>query len=296
MEDKDKLNKIKLSNICITGLGLIGGSIGKALKNNLCNLDTDVLNIYGLDSSEEVLNNAISDGVINKKIGSDFSGYNTIDLLIISIFPRDTINYILDVIPKLKRGCIIVDCAGVKSAVINAIQQKALEYGVIFIGGHPMAGREVTGYESSLPDLFGRASMLLVPNLSSNQESIEVLSAFFTQIGFKKIILCTAEEHDRIIAYTSQLAHVVSNSYVKSKMIEKHEGYSAGSYKDMTRVAYLNEVVWEELFMLNKDFLVKEIDEFLANLTEMRDCIEQGNSEKLLELLKTGKDLKDLYK
>ncbi len=296
MEDKDKLNEIKLSNICIVGLGLIGGSIAKALRNNLTNLASDVLNIYGLDSSQEVLDNALADNVINKQISDDFSSYNTIDLLIISIFPRDTIEYVLDVIPKLKKGCIIVDCAGVKSVIIDAIQQKAIEYGVIFIGGHPMAGREVTGYKSSLPDLFSNASMLLVPNSSSNEKSVEVLSTFFTQIGFKKIILCTAEEHDRIIAYTSQLAHVVSNSYVKSKMIEKHEGYSAGSYKDMTRVAYLNEVVWEELFMLNKDFLLKEIDEFLVNITEMRDCIEQGDSEKLLELLKIGKDLKALYK
>ncbi len=290
----------KLNTICITGLGLIGGSIAKTIKSNFKNLEN--LTLYGIDNSSDVLNKALEDGVIDKKISSDFDSQENInllkdiDLLIISIFPRDTIRYILDILPKLKKGCIIVDCAGVKSAVIDAVQQKALENNIIFIGGHPMAGREVTGYENSLDNLFENASMLLIPNLSSNQESIELVSSFFEEAGFKKIISCTAEEHDRIIAYTSQLAHVVSNSYVKSQMSSKHQGYSAGSYKDMTRVACLNEVVWEELFILNKDFLVKEIDELLINIKEMRDTIEDGNSQKLIALLKQGRELKELYK
>lgn len=289
----------KLSTICITGLGLIGASIAKAINTNIENSQN--LNIYGADISSDILNKALEDGVINKKITSDFDNQNNlklikqIDLLIISIFPRDTINYILDIIPKLKKGCIILDCAGVKSVVIEAVEQKAIDNNIIFIGGHPMAGREVTGYESSLSNLFENASMLLIPNLSSNPKSIELVSDFFINLGFKKVISCTAKEHDRIIAYTSQLAHVVSNSYVKSKMSSKHQGYSAGSYKDMTRVACLNEFVWEELFILNKDFLVKEIDEFLVNIKEMRDSIEDGNSQKLIELLKQGRELKELY-
>lgn len=286
-----------IKNICITGLGLIGGSIAKSIKKNMKNIASDNISIYGIDNNITVLQKALEEKVIDNIINKNNpSLLNQIDLLIVSIFPRNTIDYILDIIPKLKKGCIIVDCAGIKSAIIEAVQNKAKEYEVIFIGGHPMAGREVTGYESSLDNLFENASMILVPTLSSNKYAISEVITFFKNYGFKKIVICTAQEHDQIIAYTSQLAHVVSNSYVKSTLSEKHLGYSAGSYKDMTRVACLNEIVWEELFMLNKEFLVKEIDEFILNLTEMRNSIDDGNSEKLIELLKLGRERKELYK
>ena len=160
-------------------------------------------------------------------------------------------------------------------------------------GGHPMAGREFSGYAFASASLYEGASMILVPTESSPLWAVDELDGFFRQLGFGTVVRCPAAQHDRMIAFTSQLAHVVSSAYIKSPEAVRHNGFSAGSYKDLTRVAKLNEVMWTELFLLNKGPLVNEIDEIIRHLTEYRDAIVGGKEEELRQLLKEGREIKE---
>ena len=166
------------------------------------------------------------------------------------------------------------------------------ERGIVLIGGHPMAGREFSGYGAAQAKLFQGASMLLVPTEAGSIQQAEAFKPFFLSLGFEKIVVTTAENHDRMIAFTSQLAHVVSNAYVKSPEAEKHDGYSAGSYKDLTRVARLNEEMWSELFLCNREALLGELDCIVGHLLEYREALEMKDRETLKRLLKEGSDRK----
>ena len=158
-----------------------------------------------------------------------------------------------------------------------------------------MAGREVSGYKASDADLYKGASMLLVPTEASTPEIVKQVKAMFSQIGFGQLVITTPEHHDRMIAYTSQLCHVVSSAYIKSPSELEHKGYSGGSYRDLTRVAYLNETMWTELFIENKQALVPEIDEIIHHLTEYRDAIAGEDADTLFRLLKEGRQRKEQF-
>lgn len=271
--------------VTVVGLGLMGGSIAMAIRER-----TDCA-VYGWNRTAAVAQKAFEDGVLDG-VADDNTLAET-DLLIIGLYPEATVDYLLEKLPKLKDGCLVIDLVGVKKYLIDRLEEPCREAGIHYIGGHPMAGREFSGYAFASADLYDGASMILVPNASSPLWAVDELDGFFRQLGFGTVVRCSAEQHDRMIAFTSQLAHVVSSAYIKSPEAVRHNGYSAGSYKDLTRVAKLNENMWTELFLLNQGPLVTEIDEIIRHLQEYRDAIAGGREEDLCRLLREGREIKE---
>ncbi|HOO25541.1 MAG TPA: prephenate dehydrogenase/arogenate dehydrogenase family protein, partial [Clostridiales bacterium] len=185
-----------------------------------------------------------------------------------------------------------LDCGGVKREVCGELEDITKNSDFYFVGGHPMAGIEFSGFEYSKKNLFEKASMIVTPYPGTPIEVMEMLKKLFLSIGFNNFQITTPDDHDRMIAFTSQLAHVVSNAYVKGPAALRHKGFSAGSYKDMTRVAKLNEVMWTELFLDNADYLSQEIGELISRLQEYKEVIEKADAEKLKAMLKEGSDIK----
>lgn len=271
--------------VLIAGLGLMGGSMAGAVKRH-----TDC-RVLGWNRTRETAERAKADGIIDAVAAEAL--YGEADLIIIGLYPQATVDWLLDAMPRLKKGCVIVDMVGVKTFMVDRLEQAAIDHGVHFVGGHPMAGREFSGLDYAMPTLFDGASMIFVPNRSSDEGVLQALEAFFLSLGFGQTVRCTAEQHDRMIAFTSQLAHVVSSAYIKSPEADQHNGYSAGSYRDLTRVAKLNETMWSELFLCNAEPLAREIDEIIAHLDEYRRVIRAGNREALTALLRDGRERKE---
>ena len=239
--------------VLIAGLGLMGGSMAKTIKARTLS------RVLGWNRTRATAEQALADGAIDA-IATD-ALFREVDLVIIGLYPQATVDWLLENMPKMKKGCVIVDMVGVKQFMVEHLEQAALDAGVHYVGGHPMAGREFSGLDLSL--------------------------------GFGQTVRCTAEQHDHMIAFTSQLAHVVSSAYIKSPEADKHNGYSAGSYKDLTRVAKLNETMWSELFLCNAEPLAAEIDEIIKHLDEYRRAIRAGDRETLTELLREGRIRKE---
>lgn len=271
--------------IGVIGLGLIGGSIAKAIR---LNTEHEVL---GMDIDKTVVMRA----KVVEAIGLELTDENVseCDMIIFALYPDDTIESVKKYAAKIKKGALVIDCGGVKEKVCREVSKIANENGFIFVGGHPMAGIEKIGFKYSNADIFSNASMILTPDTNINLKILEELKKFFLEIGFGKITITSPKEHDKIIAYTSQLAHVLSNAYVKSETADKHRGFSAGSFKDMTRVAYLNEKMWTELFLENKENLLEEINTLIENLTLYKNTIENSDEQTLTVLLKEGKEKKE---
>ncbi len=276
---------MQINNIGVVGLGLIGGSMAKTIKSRTKH------RVLGYDNNPNSVRKAIEDGTIDAVLDKDT--ISECDLLVICLYPTDTIAYVLDNLDSMKKGALIVDCAGVKTEICEKLCDTCKARDVYFIGGHPMAGTEKSGYENSFRHLFDGATMLLCSDENTDTDALIIAENFFIKIGFGKITLTTAYEHDRIIAFTSQLAHVVSNAYVQSDIAKERMGFSAGSYQDLTRVAYLNEDMWTELFLLNKAPLVAEVRGLAQRLETFADLIEQGDGEKLRDILREGKAMKE---
>lgn len=267
-------------NIGIIGLGLIGGSLGRAIIKRTKH------NVFGTDNDTETMLKAELLKAYNFELND--SNIGEMDIVILALPPHVACNVLENIAPKLKAETIVIDCVGNKRAVVGEMKKLSLEYPeIIFLGGHPMAGREYSGIRHSTANLFDNASMIFVP-VSQDIAALQIAKDFFMEIGFKKIVMTTAEEHDRIISYTSQLAHVVSSAYVLSPTAESYLGFSAGSFRDMTRVARMNPDMWTELFIDNKDNLTNELNEFIANLTEYRDLIIAGDKDALRAKLDKG--------
>ena len=243
--------------------------------------------VFGFNRSDGVLKKALADGAIDEIASKD--DIEKLDILFIALYPRDTVEFVKNHIELFHKGCIIVDLCGIKTYVCENLDDLCKNHGLHFIGGHPMAGREFSGYDYSLPTLFEGGSMLLVPGDSSDADSIATIKEFLLPLGFARILETTAEKHDKMIAFTSQLAHVVSSSYIKSPEATEHQGFSAGSYKDLTRVARLNETMWTELFLENAAPLISEIDHIIEHLTEYRNAIAESDADLLKQLLKEGR-------
>ncbi len=269
--------------ITAVGLGLIGGSMCKAIKKHTNHT------VYGIDVNKETIAMAVSQNAID----SETDDLGLADITIVSLYPTDAIDYITANADRFKEGSIVIDTCGIKKAVVDSVTPLLESFGVTFIGVHPMAGREFSGFEYSLDNLIDEASFIITPTDSVPQAKLNLLEDFACSMHFKKVVFATPEEHDQIIAFTSQLAHVVSNAYIKSPTHRKQLGFSAGSFQDLTRVAKLNEVMWTPLFMLNKEPLCFEIDYIIDRLTEYRDAMQSGDSDRLRELLKEGRILKE---
>jgi prephenate dehydrogenase len=269
--------------IAMIGLGLIGGSMAKAIKVNTEHI------VYGYDCNSTVTKKAKLVGAIDAPLTDDL--LTACDLTIVALYPEASIRYIQEKRALFKKGSTVLDCCGVKDLVCRKIEPIAMDEGFIFIGGHPMAGLEHSGFHYAKETLFEGASMVLTPTKGSIQD-VERIKILCQQIGFSTIQIASPEEHDQMIAFTSQLAHVISSSYIKSPSALKHQGFSAGSYKDMTRVAKLNEAMWTELFLENAAFLSEEIDGIVDRLQEYSDAIKQGDKTLLHAMLKDGREKK----
>ena len=272
-------------NIAIVGLGLIGGSIAKAIKYNTDNT------VYGYDIDRGVLLKAKLLGAVDEELTSDI--LPTCDMVILGLYPNDTLEFVRTHADKIKKGAIVMDSCGVKRVVCEPLWKEASENGFTFIGAHPMAGLHFSGFEYSDVGMFSEASMIIIPSKDVKIEDLEAVKSLYLKLGFTNIQISTPEEHDKIIAYTSQLAHVVSNAYVKSPEAEVHKGFSAGSYKDLTRVAKLNETMWTELFLENEDNLINEVDGIIANLQKYSKALKEHDAVTLKALLKEGRERKE---
>lgn len=271
--------------IGIIGLGLMGGSLAKAIS-----FGTEHT-VWGTNRSKEAVQKALFVGAIQKELTKE--DLKECDLVIVSLYPQASIDYIKENASNFKKDAIVMDISGVKRYVCDALYEVAKKNDFVFIGAHPMAGLHLSGFEHSTAKIFNNSSMILTPYEDTPWGYINTIKELFLKIGFTNIQMSTPDEHDKIIAFTSQLAHIVSNAYVKSPNALIHKGFSAGSYKDLTRVAYLNENMWSELFLENRDNLINEIDSIVNNLVQYKEAMENNDREKLEELLRDGKILKE---
>ncbi len=271
-------------NIGVVGLGLIGGSLCKAIKENT---DHTVL---GYDKDSSINSYAVMDSSIDAIL--DDHNISECDYILLSVYPKATVEYLKEKAPLIKKGAVVIDCGGIKRTICDECFAISEKFNFNFIGGHPMAGLHHSGYKYSKATLYKGASMILTPKNTDNIALLEEVTALIKSIGFSSVTVTTADKHDEIIAFTSQLAHVVSNAYVKSPQAKVHKGFSAGSYKDLTRVAKLNENMWAELFMENKDNLIFEIEHIINALSQYKEAMENDDIEALRVLLKDGSDRK----
>lgn len=270
--------------IGIVGLGLMGGSLGRALVKK-----TDHT-VFARDIDED----AMLKGGMLEAYHAELNRENAaeLDVLALAVLPSAMENILDEFLPLLKSGAIVTDLAGVKRPVVDIMKAAARRRPDIeFVGGHPMAGREFSGVAHSTAGLYENSSVLLVP-VAASLEALAAVKKMYTSIGAEGVVITDAETHDEMIAYTSQLAHVVSSAYVKSPSADKHYGYSAGSFRDMTRVARMNTAMWTELMTENSDNLGKEVRAMAARLNEYADCLENGDREKLFTLLDEGNEKK----
>ena len=271
-------------NVGIVGLGLIGGSMAKSIKSRTAHT------VWGTDLNAETMTLARLSGAIDAPLDGD--NLPLCDMLLLAIRPNAALEWVRANADKIEARTIVVDLCGVKRVVCSAIAPIAKMHGFAYIGGHPMAGRERSGFVSSGIDLFSGASMILTPNERTDMQTLETLKSFFTDIGFAGLTFSNPDEHDRIIAYTSQLAHIVSSAYIKSPEAQLRRGFSAGSYRDMTRVAHLDEDMWTELFLDNADYLSEQLDILIGHLNEYRAALGAQDAERLRALLRDGREKK----
>ena len=270
--------------IGVIGLGLMGGSLCKALA-------AKGHRILGRDTDEHVQGYALLTGVIRQELTEENIG--DCDFLFLAIYPGAAAGTLKAIAPKIRKDTIVCDLCGVKKAVCDACFPVAEEYGFTFIGGHPMAGKQFSGIKYADAGLYEGATMILVPRPHEDLFRVSRLSDLLRQAGFRSVTVTSAEKHDEMIAFTSQLAHVVSNAYIKSPTAAEHKSFSAGSYRDLTRVAKLNETMWTELFLDNAEHLGFELDQIIRSLEEYRDALKAGDGEKLCRLLKEGRERKE---
>lgn len=271
-------------NIAIVGLGLIGGSMAKAVKAYTEH------KVYGFDQSQDVLNAAVNAGAIDSAANDAL--LSDCDLTIICLYPSDSVKFVSDHLSVFKKGSIVMDFCGIKRAICGPLKQVSKDNGFYFVGAHPMAGTERTGFRHSFPEMFKGASLIVTPFDETPDSVMQLIAALASAVGFSRLQYSTPEEHDHIIAYTSQLAHVVSCAYVGSPTAPNFDGFSAGSLQDMTRVARLNENMWSEIFIENGDYLTHEIDGIVASLNKFAQVIRKGDKETLRKMLKHAREIK----
>ncbi len=270
--------------IGIAGMGLIGGSFAKAYKS------AGGHTVYAFDSDRKMLDFAVLDGAADQIL--DMNNIKECDLLLLCIYPDDAISYLKNAAPYISAETLVIDCCGTKRNVCESCFAIAKEYGFTFVGGHPMAGTQYSGFKYSKANLFKGAYMILVPPVYDDMELLDKIKTLLSPAGFGHYSVISAEKHDKIIAYTSQLAHIVSNAYVKSPSARIHKGFSAGSYKDLTRVAWLNETMWSQLCMENHDHVISELELLIRELEKYKNALETGNLDLLKSLFAEGKERK----
>ncbi len=270
-------------NILIAGLGLIGASFAKALKKY-----TDH-HILGYNRTRSTAERALKDGVIDET-GSLEDLLPKADLTIVNYYAEAIVPFIKDNRNLFKKGSIVIDSCGIKTKICRELQKEDFDF--TYIGAHPMAGKEVSGYDNSTSELFAGASFICTPT-EEHPEEIEILFSLARKMQFAKTVKTTPEHHDEMIAFTSQIAHVLACSYVSSPLAPMHADFSAGSYRDVSRVARINGTMWSELFIDNKRPLIREIDDLTSNLNKFKQAIENEDKDELIKLMNVANKIKE---
>lgn len=269
----------------IIGLGLIGGSLAKAFRR------TAGITVLGWDTDSSMVEFAEIAQAIHGPLTDE--RLKELDLLLLATYPEAVVAHMERLAPLLDKDTMVIDCAGTKEKVCSGVFPLAEQYGFPFLGGHPMAGTHYSGFKYSRADLFDGAPMVIVPPNFDDIRLLDKAKRLLEPVGFGRISITTAREHDQRIAFTSQMAHVVSNAYIKSPTARSHDGFSAGSYKDLTRVAWLNPAMWAELFLENKENLLFELDTLIQNLEQYKKAMEAEDFEALRQLLDEGRRIKE---
>lgn len=270
--------------IGVVGLGLIGASMSKALTDK-------GHRVLGMDTDEHTQKYAVLSGTVAGEMTEEDAA--KVDLLLLAVYPGAAVEILTRMAPRLRKDAIVLDLCGVKRVVCGPCFALAEQYGFTFIGGHPMAGRQYSGIKYATGDLFRGSSMILVPREGEDLFKVSRISELMHGVGFATVTVTTPEEHDRMIAFTSQLAHVLSNAYVKSPTARGLKYFAGGSFRDLTRVAWLNETMWTELFLENADDLGEELNTLIGGLSAYRDALAAGDEEKLKALLREGREKKE---
>lgn len=268
----------------ILGLGLIGGSLARAYA-------LEGHTVYAIQRNESMLSFAMLAGAVHGKLTEET--VPQCDLILLAIYPDGCADWLEKNAHLISKNALVLDCCGVKREICQRCFPLATLYGFTFVGGHPMAGSQFSGFKYSRADLFQGAPMVLVPPVFDDMALLDRVKDALSPCGFGYFSVTTAENHDKMIAFTSQMPHIVSNAFIKSPTAQAHKGFSAGSYKDLTRVAWLNPGMWAELFLENRDFVLEELEFYIESLTAYRDAIREGDEDTLIRLLEEGKKAKE---
>lgn len=268
----------------ILGLGLIGGSLARAYA-------LEGHTVYAIQRSESMLSFAMLAGAVHGKLTEET--VPQCDLILLAIYPDGCADWLEKNAHLISKNALVLDCCGVKREICQRCFPLATQYGFTFVGGHPMAGSQFSGFKYSRADLFCGAPMVLVPPVFDDMALLDRVKDSLSPCGFGSFSVTTAENHDKMIAFTSQMPHIVSNAFIKSPTAQAHKGFSAGSYKDLTRVAWLNPGMWAELFLENRDFVLRELEFYIDSLAAYRDAIREGDEDTLIRLLEEGKKAKE---
>lgn len=269
----------------VVGLGLIGGSVAKAYK-------AAGHEIFGMDIDAKIQGFAKLAGVIDEVLTEQ--NLPACDLVFLTAYPGAVIEYVEKNKNLFNKEGLVMDCCGVKKRVCDVCFAAAEEAGFTFVGGHPMAGSERSGFKVSRADMFKGASMVIVPPVFDDIRLLARVKEALQPLQCRKFKVTRAEHHDQMIAYTSQLSHIASNAFVKSPSALEEDGYSGGSFRDLTRVAYLNEKMWAELCIYNEAALLSELDILIDSLVEYRKAIADGDRDALEQLFKDGRERKEI--
>jgi prephenate dehydrogenase len=268
----------------ILGLGLIGGSLARAYA-------LEGHTVYAAEKDESMLSFAMLAGAVHGRL--DESTIGSCDLILLAIYPDGSASWLEKNAPLVSKTTLVLDCCGVKQEICERCLPLAEKYGFTFVGGHPMAGSHFSGFKYSRANLFLGAPMVLVPPVFDDIRLLDRVKEALKPCNFGRFSVTTAQKHDQMIAFTSQMPHILSNAYIKSPTALTHKGFSAGSYKDLTRVAWLNPQMWAELFLENREFVLEELDFYIDSLRAYRDAIAQEDQPRLVALLDEGKRRKE---
>jgi len=272
--------------ITVVGLGLIGGSMAKALAK------LKPRKIWAIDKDEQVLREAQQLGIIERGFTTGNVPLKSSDLVILALYPGATINFVKQYLKDFKPGALLTDTAGIKQKVVCAVHN-FLRPDLDFIGGHPLAGKEHSGFAYSAAEIFDGANYILTPVARNKEENVELLKALLKKIGCQEPVQMSPQEHDKIIALTSQLPHVIAASLINSNQMANIKHLCGGSFRDATRVAPMNVRLWSELLLENKQNVLTQIDAFVDNITRIKEAIANENRPALTEILdRAGKSAK----